>query len=792
LIPINCQDAPDRKIRDGVLPVVRRTFEGPLESHSPSRRRATAIALNGAAALAGLGFAAQAGAQSVPAEAAESAVVVVTATRSAASALSVPASVSVVGEAELRRRPVLRLGDAIADVPGLYVRGAAVGAGFPGSGTSVLSMRGIPRTPRTLVMIDGQPLNNALSGGVNVAAIPFGSIARVEVVRGPYSALYGGNAMGGVVHFITAGPDVPLTEIRAGAGSFGQRGAAVIHRQRYAGGLGLTLSAGYRESEGHPDGDYVVKQPAAPGAGTPVSGARATSTPDGTPAYWIGLKGARPWTQSHAQLALHFSPGAATQLSAGLAWAQYTVGYSMYESFLRDGAGAPVVAGAVTFNDNGPRRLTLAETDFVTATPSTESDVRAFARVEHRLAGGSLLRAGIGTLRHRFDFTLPTSGVASYASGPGEFTDQPNRRTDFDVSLRAPMSDHWTLVSGAAFNRSTLDRRAVALGNWRDDGSQGMLRSAGRGRSTNAAFFFQSEHDFERGVTLYLGGRYDRFDTDGEVLQNTPPAFGQSYAKRSYDQFSPKLALVWQARRWLSLRGSYGHGFRPPALLDLYSRSVVPTATAGVFSVNEASPDLLPERVRSFEIGADAALAGGRSVSVTLYAQQLSDLIYRRRLSPTLTRTENAGTASVDGIEASLRWPSGVRGLSVFGSFTHQFRYEITQNDAVPASVGKVLTDVPRTTYSLGLELERGPWSGFLVYRQVGHVFGSGDDLNRNSVQGVYGSYDRHGVVNGRIGYALSRQLGVSLAVDNLTDRQYFVFSKQPGRTFYAELNYRF
>lgn len=751
----------------------------------------------GAAGLAlgtalGSGLAAPVHAQADGARPDESAVVIVTATRSPAGSLSVPASVSVVGDSELRSRYALRLGDVLADVPGLYVRGAAMGAGFPGSGTSVLSLRGIPRTPRTLVMIDGQPLNNALSGGVNVAGIPLDAVARVEVVRGPYSALYGGNAMGGVVNFITAGPDAPAAELRLGAGSLGQRGAKLMYRRRYESGLGISLSAAYHESDGHPDSDYVIKRPAAGVAGIPVSGARATTTPDGAPAYWVGLKGPRPWTQNHAQLTLHFSPTASTQLSAGFASAEYRVGYAPPETFLQNALGAPVVAGSVTFNDGAARRLSMAESDFLTATPARERDLRVFARLEHRFHGGSVVRANLGTLRHQFQFAQASAGLAGYESGPGDFTDQPNQRTDLDLSLRTPMTEHWTLVGGGALNRSSLDRRTVALSYWRDSGTQGALLNAGRGRASNAALFVQSEHDFDRGVTAYFGARYDRFDTDGEVLQNTAPAFTQVYARRSFDHLSPKLAALWAARRWLSLRASYGEGFRPPALLDLYSRTVVPTAVAGVASVNEPSPQLKPERVRSLEFGADAAFTGGARASITLYRQQLTDLIYRRRLSATLTRTENSGAADVDGVEASLHWPSGVRGLAVVASLTRQLRYEITRNEAVPASVGKVLTDVPRTLVSLGVQLEREPWSGILMYRQVGHVFGSGDDLNRNGIEGVYGSYDRYAIVSGKLTRQLGRQLSLSLAIDNLTDRQYFVFNKQPGRTLYGELACRF
>ncbi|MCL4746813.1 MAG: TonB-dependent receptor plug domain-containing protein, partial [Burkholderiaceae bacterium] len=169
-------------------------------------------------------------------------VVNVTATKAPALELGVPASVSVVDAPALGERDVVRFGDAIAGVPGVYVRGSALGQGFPSSGQAVLSLRGIPRTPRTLVLIDGQPVNNALSGGINVAGIPMDAIGRVEVVRGPYSALYGGNAMGGVVHFISAGADEPLTEVRLGAGNLGQRGASLVHRRRYDSGLGVSLA----------------------------------------------------------------------------------------------------------------------------------------------------------------------------------------------------------------------------------------------------------------------------------------------------------------------------------------------------------------------------------------------------------------------------------------------------------------------------------------------------------------------------------------------------------------------
>lgn len=725
--------------------------------------------------------------------------VVVTATRSPAAELGSPASVTIVDREQLDLRNPLRLGDALADVPGLYVRGAALAPAFPGTGQGVLSLRGIPRTPRTLVMVDGQPVNNALTGGINVVGIPLDSVERVEVVRGPYSALYGGAAMGGVVNFLTGSPDDAVTEVRAGAGSLQQRGGALLYRERYASGLGIVLSANYRESDGDPECCYVVK-PQARGSGTtgtPVTGVRPTTAPDGSPRYWVGTQGARPWWQGNALLSLHYSPSAATTLVAGAGWANYSVRYRPPDTFLRDADGAPVYAGTVLFDDAGTRRrLSLQQTDWFTATPAGERDLRAFLRATHRFDGGSELRAQVGLLHNNLWYAQARPGVAQYDSGPGNLTEQPNRRIDVDVAWRAPLASTWALVAGGSLNWSRLDRTISELSSWRSPDTTGATLNADGGRTDNAALFVQSEHHFDdAGVSLYLGGRFDYFETDGYARQAVAPLLDETYPRRSFDQFSPKVALVWEARRWLSVRASYGEAFRAPALFDLYGRTVVGTG-AGTL-VYEPSPNLGPERVKAFEVGADLAFDRGGRVSATLYRQRLVDLIYRRKLptsTDTVTRTqaENVGVADVDGIEASARWPTPIAGLGVFGNVTYHFRYDIRSNDVDPATVGKKLTDVPQTTGSVGLEYNRNAWSGMVAVRYVDHVFPSGDDMNTNTYQGVFGSYDRYTLVTAGFAYRFDAHWRLNVTVDNLTDRTYFVSNRQPGVSAFAELSYRF
>jgi len=106
---------------------------------------------------------------------------VVTATRSAQSLADAPAAVTVVDEKTIESKNVSRLGDALDQVPSLYLQNGAFGPSQGTSGTSGMSLRGIDQN-KTLILLDGQPIQDASSGKVNWR-IPFTEdIERIEVV----------------------------------------------------------------------------------------------------------------------------------------------------------------------------------------------------------------------------------------------------------------------------------------------------------------------------------------------------------------------------------------------------------------------------------------------------------------------------------------------------------------------------------------------------------------------------------------------------------------------------------
>jgi iron complex outermembrane receptor protein len=177
--------------------------------------------------------------------------VVVTATKYETSIKDVPASITVIDEEELTAQnlPNADIGDALRYVPGITVRRAY--APFP----AYVNIRGAG-SDSTVYLVNGIPTDWQIS-----QAIPVEMVQRVEVIRGPASALYGANASGGVINIILKeGGGENTAELKAGGGSFGRiRGAGSaeggLKDFRYA-------LAGYYEEA---DGANVVHNNVSPG-----------------------------------------------------------------------------------------------------------------------------------------------------------------------------------------------------------------------------------------------------------------------------------------------------------------------------------------------------------------------------------------------------------------------------------------------------------------------------------------------------------------------------------------------
>lgn len=144
--------------------------------------------------------------------------IVVTAGRAPESIERTGSAISVVHAADIASTNPTSLVDALRTVPGLDI----TETGGPG-GTTNVRLRGA-NTGQTLVLIDGIRVNDpsAASGDYDFSMFPAGAIERVEVLRGPQSALYGSDAIGGVINIITKKGSGPAQfNVQSEAGSYG-------------------------------------------------------------------------------------------------------------------------------------------------------------------------------------------------------------------------------------------------------------------------------------------------------------------------------------------------------------------------------------------------------------------------------------------------------------------------------------------------------------------------------------------------------------------------------------------
>ncbi|WP_312081440.1 TonB-dependent vitamin B12 receptor BtuB [Pantoea septica] len=169
---------------------------------------------------------------------------VVTANRFAQPASSVLASTTVVTRAEIDRWQAKSLTDVMRRLPGVDV---AQNGGL--GQTSSLFIRGT-NSSHVLILIDGIRLNQAgISGSSDLSQIPLSLVQRIEYIRGARSAVYGSDAIGGVVNIIT-GRAQPGTTLTAGVGSQGYQSYDGSTQQMLGDATKLTLAGNYTYTRG--------------------------------------------------------------------------------------------------------------------------------------------------------------------------------------------------------------------------------------------------------------------------------------------------------------------------------------------------------------------------------------------------------------------------------------------------------------------------------------------------------------------------------------------------------------
>ncbi|MCG8417379.1 MAG: TonB-dependent receptor [Proteobacteria bacterium] len=172
----------------------------------------------------------------------EGEVIVVTGSRTETPLAATPVATEVISRREIEATGGDTVAEVLANHPGLDV--------FPGLRGSEIRMQGLDPA-YVLILVDGQRAIGRIDGAIDLERFPIESIEQIEIVKGASSALYGSDALAGVINIITRKPEKPYeAELRTKYGSFGEidlSGRAGLRRGRW----NARLSAGLRRGDGY-------------------------------------------------------------------------------------------------------------------------------------------------------------------------------------------------------------------------------------------------------------------------------------------------------------------------------------------------------------------------------------------------------------------------------------------------------------------------------------------------------------------------------------------------------------
>jgi len=725
--------------------------------------------------------------------------VVVTAAGFEQKIVDAPASISVISVEELQSRPYMTLLDAVRDLEGVDI-----GETRDKTGQGTISMRGMG-SDYTLILINGRRQNNhgdiypnSFGGNQFNHIPPLDSIARIEVIRGPASTLYGADAMGGVINIITKrnldrwsgsvttartfetndeygddqtvdiyanGPIIPGLLNLSVRGSWYTRdasnpvyetvtdpagfehvrslgfggGGKTVDNENIAGGLSLTFTPSDNQTLTL---DYDTSR---------QEYNNAIQTNDaGNLEYPVGTVDNINSIFSAGNFCLGGTGGNAADCGAsGGTWtrrANPQVGYAAQQKFTRD-AWALTHEGQWNF---GTSRVSLSHV-------ATNNDGRTMPFTVAERALLLTMIDGTGAYAGQTLEQRRAAAESTFLPRPKRTLESAQYTLDAQLTMPFQMAGDHTVVVGSQVIRGELTDGVFGI----ESGTPGQKQE-----HNMWSLFAEDTWRVLEPLAITAGLRYD----DHEV-------FG--------DHFSPRLYGVYNLNDQWTIKGGVSTGFKTPKTTQLYD-GIVGFGGQGT-SPMFGNPNLKPETSVSTELAVYWEHPSGHSFNVTAFNNTFEDKIANQPCGGgaslpcadsgeyadlgygSTTRATNIDEVVIQGVEVAGRWrildTVGVRG-----------NYTYTDSEQKSgAEIGRPLGNSAKHMANASLDWQATDRLSFLLtgesrsdrYRGL-HVI-TGEEL-------YYRSYT---VLNLGGKYEVNSWLTINARVNNLLDRDFTTYDAE-------------
>jgi iron complex outermembrane receptor protein len=660
--------------------------------------------------------------------------------------------------------------DAAKYMPSVFIRKRNEGDTQP-----VLATRdwGVNSSARTLVYVDDIPISALIANNNTIGAPRWGMVApdeieHIDMLYGPYSAAYSGNAMGGVMRIVTRTPDKPevtieQTEALQSFDLYNTRGTYATSK--------TSVTASGRDGKF----SWFVGANTANSFSQPLSFITSGATPAGTtgtipalnkvgqPANVLGAGGLL-----HTRM-LNLDGKFAYDITPWLQ-AAYWVGYwsndgqSRTQSYLSNASGTPTYGKAAGFASNTYAIVEHHLMQAASLKTDTKGDFDGSLVVTHYHFIKDDQWSPYGVLAGTA-FT-PNGLLASYAGTNWSTADlqgiwRPQGYAGAHEISAGVHADQYTLAN------PTYNTRA-----WQDPDSVTGLYSAGSGKTQTNALWLQDAWQVAPDWLATIGGRFEQWKASDGFNLSGKTAVYQPVEKAS--GFSPKATLRWEMAPTWRLTGSLAKSLRFPTVGELYQL----VSTGSTFT--SPNPNLKPERDRSGENTRDALIS--QTSTLPNYAVPV-------------TYTMNVGEVRNRGIELAAQQHNVlIQGLELSGSVTLVDSTTLSDPGFVSAAGstadGKHVPYVPRwRATAVATYRPNAAWAVTLAGRNSGKPYSTLD--NTDNTPNVFGAFDTFLVFDAHVNYQINEQLSASLGIDNFNNEKYFLYHPFPQRTYVASLKFR-
>jgi hemoglobin/transferrin/lactoferrin receptor protein len=694
--------------------------------------------------------------------------VVVSGSRSEQNRDDLPASVEVIDRAEIESQQIHDIRDAVRDLPNVSVKRAparfGLAAGNTGrDGNAGFNIRGLDGN-RVLLLTDGIRTPRSYVFSANAFGRDYfdiGLVERIEIIKGPASALYGSDGLAGLVNFITREPASFVREGKTfgGSANVGYSG----DDNGWHGGVTLAGKAGDTVQWLISANAHRTHELENMGENRAANTDRTAPNPErGKSQSLLGKLILTPNAdQKHTFTFEHVDKSTRYDLLSGVSKPPFAstsvIGLDAKTDLKRD---------RLTWD--GRLRVNSAMADNLLAVVSYQKANSREYIVEDRFTAADRVRD------------------VSY--------DENTWQLGLQADKTLPMGEGWTQRITYGIDHTLTKVENLQTGLVPPAGETFPLKRFPDTREKTTAFYLQDEFIHER-WSITPGVRFDHFSLDAEQA-----GFNARAVSLSDSAVSPKLGVLFRAAPQWSVYGNYAGGFKAPNAFQV--NNFFENVISGYRTI--PNPNLKPEKSQNFEIGVrgrtgvlhfDAAAFTGEYKDLIENDRQVGG-VFGSRTNPATFQSVNIGRARISGFEikGELDWTTDGSGFSL------PFAYGQTRGR--DRSNNRPLNSIDPQKLSIGLKYQAPAWS--LRLDAVHHAAKKRSDVDPSEVTaGTQFLTPSATTFDLSAQWRIRKDLRLNTAIVNLTDKKYWMWSDvrglasssairdaytQPGRHFNVSL----